>query len=214
MALTTAYMAKVNNLEEMLDTIQNAQAPDRFTQRFLADLGFTSSNDRALINMLKGLGFLDENGSPKQRYYDFLDESHSRQILAQGIREAYGDLFRVNNKANEMNATDVKNKLKTLLQGSKGESVLRKMATTFVALSELGDFEATPIETTATVGNQATPSFDENGSSKSLRDEAAPTPAIVSNGPNLRYSINIELPATRDKHVYDAIFKSIRENLM
>ena len=30
----------------------------------------------------------------------------------------------------------------------------------------------------------------------------------------LRYSINIELPATRDKHVYDAIFKSIRENLM
>lgn len=39
-------------------------------------------------------------------------------MLAEGIREAYEDLFRVNRNAQDMSTSDVKNKMKTLSEAS------------------------------------------------------------------------------------------------
>ena len=75
MALTNAYLVTPKNLEAFLNAIRSAKAPERFSNRFLTQLDFSSSNDRLLIGVLKGLGFLDENSAPTQRYYDFLDQN-------------------------------------------------------------------------------------------------------------------------------------------
>ena len=96
MALTETYYTVVKNVSNIFNALLNARAPDKFTQKFLYDLGFTSVNDRPFITVLKGLGFIDEGGVPTQRYFDYLDEENSAKILAQGVREAYGDLFAVN----------------------------------------------------------------------------------------------------------------------
>jgi hypothetical protein len=53
--------------------MQTAQAPQRFTQKFLENLGFPNTNDRAVINILKALGFLDDTGVPIKRYHQYLD---------------------------------------------------------------------------------------------------------------------------------------------
>lgn len=58
--------------------------------------------------MLKSLGFLDEGGQPTQRYYEFLDQSQSKRIVAMGIEEAYEDLFNLNRNAQNMSNDDVK----------------------------------------------------------------------------------------------------------
>ena len=93
MALTSAYLTRTGNLEKILSAIRGAQAPEKFTTQFLESLGFASTNDRLIIGVLKGLGFLDDSGVPKQRYFEYLDESQAKMVLAQGIREAYADLF-------------------------------------------------------------------------------------------------------------------------
>src|SRR5580692_1839634 len=134
MALSNAYLLQVKNLAEILQAIRQAQAPDRFTHKFLEGLGFKSTNDRGIIGVLKALGFTDESGNPKQPYFDYLDDDRHKAVLAEGIRRAYADLFKLSNKANEMDVGWVKNKLKTLTQGAKSEAVLPKMAATFVAL--------------------------------------------------------------------------------
>src|ERR1039458_8916557 len=140
MALSNAYLMTSKHLEGILAAIRNAQAPEKFSIKFLESLGFISTNDRLIIGVLKALGLLDEASVPTQRYFEFLDDTQSKSVLAQGMREAYADLFRVNNKANEMSEAEVKNKLKTLLQGSKSENVLRLMAMTFAALCKSADF--------------------------------------------------------------------------
>lgn len=206
MAITEAYLSQVKNVKEIFDALVNAQAPEKFTQKFLYDLGFTGANDRPFIQVIKALGFLDESGVPKQRYYDFLDEENSKTILAQGIREAYGDLFAVNQKANEMSAGQVKSKLKSLLQGKKSEAVLTKMATTFTTLCGLADFDSIPKilqKKTERPSEEKEEPVREEKLKKSVAGEIS-----------LKYSINIELPATRDQLIYDAIFRSIRENLL
>ena len=85
-------------------------------------LGFAGVNDRPFVSVLKSLGFLDESGVPTQRYYDYLDEENSKSVLAIAIREAYGDLFAVNQKAYEMTNEQVKRKLKCnrSVMGGKG----------------------------------------------------------------------------------------------
>jgi len=58
--------------------------------------------------VLKALGFIDDAGVPKQRYFDFLDQGQSARVLAEGIREAYSDLFNVNKNAQTLTIDEVK----------------------------------------------------------------------------------------------------------
>ena len=209
MALSNAYLLTTKNLEGILAAIRNAQAPEKFTITFLESLGFTSTNDRLILGVLKALGFLDEAGTPTQRYFEFLDDTQSKTVLAQGIREAYADLFRVNNKANEMGEAEVKNKLKTLTQGAKSENVLRLMAMTFAALCKNADFSKTAAASKQekTITTEQTKTGTEEGEPKKEKHER-------KHSFDLAYNIHIELPATRDQAIYDAIFRSLKEHLL
>ena len=208
MPITENYYVQVKNVADIFEGLLNAQAPEKFTQKFLYDLGFTNVNDRRFVSILKSLGFIDEGGVPTQRYYDYLDEENSKSVIAIGIREAYGDLFAVNQKAYEMTSTQVKRKLKSLLQGKKSDAVLKKMAATFITLCSLADFSRIP-KTMEKKKADTTPDKE-----KVIIKESSKSKADVSKELSLKYSINIELPNTRDQLVYDAIFRSIRENLL
>lgn len=214
MALPTSYLTSTKNLDGILSAIQTAQAPSRFTLSFLENLGYKSSSDRLIINVLKALGFLNADGAPTERYYRYLDQTEARKVLAEGLRDAYADLFQLNRNAHTMSRTDVKNKLKTLTQGQASDSVLTKMAGTFSELARRADFTtapATKIETPASGVN------DDAGA----RPPEAPTPphpeapAISGVGlGGLVYSIQIHLPESRDQSVYDALFRSLKTHLL
>jgi len=89
MDVEVPYMPSVKNLHRILDAIQNAGAPDAFGLDFLKDLGFTSSNDRSVIKLLKYLGFLDGSGKPLGPYREFMDHTKAKKVLAARVRHAY-----------------------------------------------------------------------------------------------------------------------------
>src|SRR4051812_33942538 len=130
MALPSSYLTSFKNLPAILDSIQAAQAPERFTVKFLQDIGYTSAADRLLIKMLKTLGLLRETGEPTQAYHEYLDPSQSGRVLAEGLRSAYSDLFQINKNAQNMAPSEVKAKFKTISQGAYSDDVLGKMANT------------------------------------------------------------------------------------
>lgn len=140
MALPTAYLTSFKNVRAILAAIQAAQAPPRFTQKFLETLGFPNTNDRTFINVLKALGFLTDTGAPTSRYHEYLDQTQSAIVLARGIREAYADLFQINTQAYKMTTNEVKNKMKTLSAGQYTDRVLQQMAGTFTVLCQEADF--------------------------------------------------------------------------
>lgn len=140
MALTNSYLTSTKNFEGIMNSILGARAPERFTNKFLEDLGYKSSNDRLIVGVLKSLGLLNETGEPTQRYYDFLDQTQSKKIIAIGIQEAYEDLFNIKKDAQNMSQEEVKNKLKTLTQGAKGDRVIESMAKTFKTLCDYAEW--------------------------------------------------------------------------
>jgi hypothetical protein len=203
-ALPTAYFTSTRNAGPILTAIQGAQAPPRFTQKFLEGLGFASNPDRLFINVLKALGFLSDTGEPLQRYHEFLDPAQAKRVLADGVRHAYSDLFQINVNANSMNRSEVKNKMKTLSQGQYSDSVLDKMASTFKALADQADFTA--------VRKPATETNPEEDELQTLPPDSTPRDsAQLLSG--LVYNINLHLPESRDPAVYDALFRSLKEHL-
>jgi hypothetical protein len=165
--------------------------------------------------VLKALGFLSPDGAPTDRYYRYLDQTEAPKVMAEGLRDAYGDLFQLNRNAQNMSKAEVKNKLKTLSQGQGSDDVLGKMATTFVELAKRGDFSAPTSAPTAGVSESAEQPA-EDAPTQDPVSEARPTPAPgagVSLG-GLVYNIQIHLPDTRDQAVYDALFRSLKSHLL
>ena len=72
MAIPSAYLTSSKNLDSILTAMQQAKAPERFTQRFLESLGFKGNSDRLVIGLLKSLEFLDDQGKPTETYFQFL----------------------------------------------------------------------------------------------------------------------------------------------
>ncbi len=226
MTLPNSYTVKPGSVPAYFDAMLNAEVPERFSTRFLENLGFKSTNDRLFIGVLKDLGFLDTDGIPTERYYQFLDRSQSTRVVAQGIREAYGDLFKINVNAHMLSADEVKNKLRTLYKGEKKDNVIGRIASTFAALCEFADFEGSPITSSVETTLSQTRQDGESSVPVPDADEKKPKPPSRSSAASggggggtsvsldsLQYHINIVLPDTRDQAVYDAIFKSIRDHL-
>lgn len=155
---------------------------------------------------------LDDTGAPTQRYFNYLDQTQSGAVLAEGIRDAYGDLFAINKNANELDVDEVKNKLRTLTQGQKSDKVVGLMASTFKALSDQAEWKAgitvsevhdrSPQTLTATEKEEKAVGT-KDGDHKHSR---------LSGG--IHYNIQIHLPESRDTAVFDAIFRSLREHLL
>lgn len=216
MPLPDSYVVNYGSVPNYFNAILEAHPPERFSYKFLENLGFTSTNDRQFIGVLKDLNFIDANAVPQQRYYDFLDRSNSSAVLADAIREAFSDLFAINKNAQDLSAEEVKNKLRTLYAGKKTDLVIGRIAKTFEALCAEADFS----RTSAAVASPAEPKKEAAEKPRTSPHEQPPTSPSKSGATtqrlelqSLQYHINIVLPESRDQAVYDAIFKSMREHL-
>ena len=204
MPVPSAYLTKAESAAPILSAIQRAGVPERFTHEFLQkQLGFTSSADRPVLSVLKALRFLDDSGVPTERYRRYKDPSQAPQVMAEAMREAYADIFAADQGADRLTGTQLRGMFGRI--SGKGDAVTRKMASTFTALAALADFDAMPGEAVppAGIGEHTHEENDATGAAN--RDSGA---ALT-----LRHDVHVHLPASTDIAVYNAIFRSLRENL-
>jgi len=205
MTIPSAYLTSSKNTRAILESVQRAGVPTRFTYEFLKQLGYPSSTDRPMIAVLKGLGFLAESGEPTERYRRFKDSGLSKSVMAEAVRAAYADVFTVDQQANTKTTNELKGIFARL--SDKGESVNEKMATTFKTLSEMADFKASPpVDANGSGAPAAKIAEAQHGAAAALQD---------SRGGSLRlhHDVHIHLPESTNIEVYNAIFRSLREHL-
>jgi hypothetical protein len=93
------YLEHPGKLPSLFKAIREAKTPDKFTFRFLADLGFSSSKERELLPVLKQLGFLGRQGRPLHEYRALKNPQEAHDTLKRGLRLAYGELLTKDEKA-------------------------------------------------------------------------------------------------------------------
>jgi hypothetical protein len=206
MGLISNYTVASGRISDLFEKIKDGQAPVQFTQQLLKDWGFTSSNDRAALPLLKALGFLSPDGKPTHLYHEYRDHSRSKAVMAQALRNAYGDIFLIKENPTESDKNAIQGKFKSFHNVS--DNVASLMTKTFFALLKLSDLKAVATKKKPQKEQEIESEKEEKKEEKKNETEEF----IRLSG--LHYNIQIHLPATKDIEVYNAIFKSLREHLI
>jgi hypothetical protein len=204
--LTKRYLVSTKNLDEVLNKIIDGVAPDKFNVEHLKSIGFGSSSDRAVVPLLKDLGFLAGDGAPLPRYHAFRDRSRSKAVMAEALREAYEDVFHIREVPTQADRPAIEGLFKS--KHNSSDKVAQMQAMTFFALLRTADLKAAP-STLKVPDSVNRPDPEEQ---TKIEPEARQLTGSLTT--ELHYTIQVHLPATKDIEVFNAIFRSLRENLL
>jgi len=202
------YSAKPSSLPDFLARIQAVGKPDKVTHKYLATLGFRSSNDRYIPGILKSLGFTDQSGVPMERWQIYRDKKRAPVELAAAIREAYPGLFAVYNDAYRKDDEALRNFFTS--NTTVGEQAVSFMVRTFKTLCELADFTSAPPSSPEVEAATAAITTVEEEVSRAKAVDRATTPQGIT----VNVNIQLTLPETKDSSIYDKIFESLRKHLL
>ncbi|MGN6189002.1 MAG: DUF5343 domain-containing protein [Conexibacter sp.] len=200
---TVPYVQAYGNITKVLEKIQAASTPDRFTQDFLATkLGLRGGAAKPVLPFLKRTGFLAPDGAPTDLYRRFRNGSSRGAAAADAMRRGFGPLYEVNEYAHDIRDDRELRGLIVQVTGSEdSSSVVRAIMGSFKALRDFADFEAS-----------GEPEEEEPTEHRDDGQDRGTKP--LSHGIALGYTINLHLPATSDIAVFNAIFKSLREHIL
>lgn len=206
------YMSSVGLTSKILEKIQNARRPDRFTQDFLeTKLGYTGGSARPIIPLLKRLGFLGSDGSPTALYNQFRNTETQGIALAQGMKNAFSELFDRNEYVYDMSRSQLTSLVVEVTGGTKEDSKIKAIVGTFSALKDLADFES---DATLKPADEQKTEVSETVQPTTTADVDYTVGTGKSVDFKVSYTINLNLPETTNPDVFNAIFKALRENLL
>lgn len=203
------YLQAYGNIKKALDKIAKATVPPKFTQDFLATtLDMPGGGARPVIKFLKRAGFLTPDGSPTDLYKQFRNPSFRGAAAAQGLRNAYSDLYVANEYVHNANDRDLKGLILQVTGLEEDSKLVPAMVASFKTLKDYADFDAE-------IGDDAhLPEVNEAQGGNSGEDQGQRLSSVREGGLRLGYTINLNLPPTTDISVFNAIFKSLREHLL
>jgi Family of unknown function (DUF5343) len=197
------YVTAYGNIKKALDKVQAASTPARFTHDFLATkLGMSGGSARPVVPFFKRIGFIGSDGSPTELYKQFRGTDSQRgAAAAEGLKRGYAPLYEINEYAHELAEAALKALIVQVTGEEKGSRTVNLIAKSFKALDSFADHDA---------------SAEEPVDIDSREEEAEEEPGNSGGKPKLglNYTINLQLPATSDVAVFNAIFKSLREHLL
>lgn len=210
------FMNSTGLVSKIFDKIQEAKEPDdRYTQNFQASvLGYGSGQAKNFIPFLKRMGFLEADGRPTQLYRQFRNPDAAGAAMAASMRIGYSDIFARNEYAYNLSDDKLRNLLVEMTGKDKNTSSIQKIFATWKACKAYADFDAKMDDETKEGSVDANQDHDD--SQDSLTASLAPAmPQLPANvGMSFGYNIHLNLPATTDPKVYNAIFSALQQTLL
>jgi hypothetical protein len=219
MAEYPPFVNAYGGIPTLFQKIKAAAVPPKFNIDFLSTiLDLKSSSFRAMIPLLKKLGFLDQANVPTQAYRDFREDLSSGAVMAERIRDAYKTLFQANEYAYKLEKPALTSKLRSLTGVAEDDPYIPAVVGTFSALSALAQWDGAAAKKKDTVKYEKGINLGEAGGNDGDGDKGKQgqrrDPDFGEGKLRLSYTINLNLPATTEIEVFNAIFKSLKENML
>lgn len=203
-----AYVPAYGVIGRTLDKIIQASVPERFTQDFLATkLGIKGGTAKSVIPYLKRTGFLNSDGTPTELYQEFRNDNARGAAASKAMKKGFSTLYEMNEYVHDLADAELKGLIVQATGAAPTASTVKSVLGSFKALKTYADFEAE--------NNDA--ATDTQHIPKDVKDESesrAPKRTAGSLDLKLGYTINLNLPATTDIAVYNAVFKSLKDHLL
>jgi hypothetical protein len=198
------YLASPGSVKTALERMRTAATPERVTQDFVTTmLQIKGGTGTALIPFFKKIGLVGPDGAPTELYKRFRNPSIGGTAIAEAIKIGYAPLGQVNEYFYELSDKDLNNLILQVTGLDHDNQVAKLTFSTLKGLKNFADFKLM--------------SAEEAVSSKeiiSVPAQSSATHETPKLGLNLAYTINLNLPATSDQAVFNAIFKALKEHLI
>ena len=200
------YTTAPGVLKKALELIIPAERPDKFGANYMATiLKLSGGGARAVPPLLKKMQFIGADGTPTLLYSKFKTDGARAQAAYDGLKNAFSELFRRNEYIHKADENSVKDTIVEITGLKKTDNIVRLMYSSFDSIRNFitGDVSA------ASDGVK-TDSRDDNDAVQGRPDVSVLSGMALG----LSYQINIVLPETENVAVFNAIFRSLRDNLL
>jgi hypothetical protein len=202
------YVTAPGNIEKAFSGIKAAAVPDRVSQDFVKTiLGVKGGSGNQMTSFLKKIGFVNADGSPADLYKRFRNPTSSGAAAAEALRIGFAPLYVRNEYMHKLGEDQLRGLVLEETGQGQDSSAIPLVLSGIKSIKKFADFNSPQVVaasevTLAPLAPSPTSSF--------------PPPAITPQtiGLNLGYTINLNLPATSDIAVFNAIFKSLKDNLL
>lgn len=204
------YVVSPGNIDKALNGIKTAAVPERVSQDFVKTiLKITGSSGDQMTSFLKKLGLANPDGTPNEIYRKFRNPTSSGTALAAAIKIAYAPLYVRNEFMHELND----NQLLGLVVEETGQAhdsnPVKLIVSSIKHLKSFAKFNDT-----ASPDEKPPQTSDELPRLPPTMSRTTSEPGERKLGLNLGYTINLNLPATSDPEVFNAIFASLKRHLL
>lgn len=206
------YLTSSGTIKTVLERIIEAQQPPRFNADFLENvLNIKGGAARATIPIMKKMGFLTSEGVPTELYAKFRTNSGRGNAALQGLQAAFSEIFRKSSYAHTANDAKLKDLIVEITGLTPNDPVATAIRGTFNSIKSF-----VPPDVSLDPAKSESEKVDDSADAERNRNNSEVDIDNRKNGNNLSlaYNINIVLPETSDLNVLNAIFRSIKENLM
>jgi hypothetical protein len=202
---TLPYVTATGNIDRALRGVQSAATPERVSQDFVKTiLKIPGGSGNQMTSFLKKIGFVNADGSPSDLYKKFRNTATSGKAAADALRVGYAPLYTRHEYLHKLPDDELRGLI--IEETGQGE-----------------DSTTVPLILASLKAIKKFAKWSEDGAAAELKGDLVPqepiTPVPPTDGSerpglNLSYTINLNLPATSDVAVFNAIFKSLKENLL
>jgi hypothetical protein len=206
------YTSAPGNIEKALRAIQSAATPSAVSQDFVKTiLKIPGGSGNQVTSFLRKVGFVSGDGSPSDLYRRFRNPSTAGRAAADALRFGYEPLYSRNEYMHQLSDDKLRGLILEETGYGDGSAVVGWVMSSIKAIKKFADWSDGQVKNSSTdqsataLAPAATNSADAGAP---LRDNAGRI------GLNLSYTINLNLPASPDIAVFNAIFKSLKDNLL
>lgn len=230
MASKHPYLSGSGPLFQIVAQLRKSFPAGGVTAETLKKLGLASNNEGYVINILRFIDVIDEEGKKTDaagKIFNHHDDTKFQQGFAGLVKTAYSDLFSLHgDDAWKLERDDL---IQYFRSSDETSAIVGgRQASVFQALSALGGHAEAPIlkgKARKATASRTANTGESKGTNKvaAAKEKTKPDTAKErnktkgnANGREVGLTVRIEinLPSEGDQETYDRIFKSIRENFI
>lgn len=200
------YTYTIGKLEEFLRKIPAIGVPPTVTGKWLEGVGLKSEHEQRIIRVLRGIGFIDAQGKPTDRWKAFRNRDQAGAVMASALRGAYSDLFAIYPDAHMRDDNELRDYFRA--HSEAGDRAVQAMVATFKTLARFANFDDAPAD-----------EFDSADASQSVAISSStitkPSTRTTSQSPIvINVNIQIAVPESEKPEVYDRFFEALRRHIL
>lgn len=196
------YVYAPAHITTILEKIQNTGRPDKLTMPYIKKTWLLKNNQySAVLPLLRDMDFIDASGTPLDAYKKYQNPTLATNVLAEGIKKAYPDLFKAYPNACSISKDVIEGNFKE--HTGKTGSVLDKMISTFYILCSL---------TRSAEVKEIIKEAEEQKIEERVREEIGISKIQLE--PNIQVNIGINIAADTPDDKIKVIFENMKKYLL